>query len=396
MPEVSLHTVETLLGQGRTAPRADVLNTARSAQHKLAATLLSLWEQEPDGLSAPEQAELSAARERLERYRRLHEDLAKAAPDIFILKGLTVAALYPAGIVRSAGDLDVLCPSAEDFWACAKHLVDNGWDLEAFTVWQARSGDALPYHLLAELSLPDPAAPDAEPLVAGLVTAELITDVRHRPIQLARPAASPLAVSLVALVAERWERRFRSRDLLDLTLILDRLAANDAGSGAETGAETDAVRAAAADLTRAGLWPQWQQAVAEIRRLGWPAPQLPMPPFAVRRQQAARLLRALIRRLHPVRAIAAVALAGVEAEAGRLADLAADLTHRIGARRVLRAGLPLFAVPLQDPTRTEALRLDDVRGHLVARTPVGSFLLVAGAAREQWLAEAQALTGEGL
>lgn len=385
VPEVSLQTVHTLLGTERAGPakpRAEVLGTARGAQHKLAATLLSLWAREPEGLSDAEAAELAAGHERIDRYRRLRDDLGKIAPDAFILKGLTIGALYPAGVLRSAGDLDVVCPGAEDFWACSQHLLDGGWELEAFTVWQARRGDGLPHHFLAEFSLSDPGGPvDAEPLVVGLVTAELITDVRRRPIQLTRPARAPLAVSLVALVAERWEREFRSRDLLDLTLILDAL--DDAG-----------IRAARTDLGRAGLWPQWRQAVAAIRALGWQPPELPVPRFAVAREQAARAARALIRRLHPVRAIAALALSGVEQEAGRLADIAADLTHRLGGRRVLRAGLPLFAVPLEDPVRTGALRLDDVRGHLVARTPVGSFLLVAGAARAEWLEEATTATAD--
>lgn len=88
--------------------------------------------------------------------------------------------------------------------------------------------------------------------------------------------------------------------------------------------------------------------------------------------------------------------------------------RRPGARRLLASGVSLFGVPLgggdtagdagsnpsagarpDDPAGArppaaepvDGLRLDDVGRHLVARTPLGSFLLVSGAARQEWLDE---------
>lgn len=144
-----------------------------------------------------------------------------------------------------------------------------------------------------------------------------------------------------------------------------------------------------ADLARTGLWPEWREALRAMARLGWrPAVTLPHTRTAAVRARLLRAARATARWSSPVRAPALVAQSGIEGEAGRLADLASDLAHRgIGARRLLDAGLPLFGVPLEDEP-TDRLRLDDVGRHLVARTPLGSFLLVTGAARREWLDEA--------
>ncbi|QMU77881.1 nucleotidyltransferase family protein [Streptacidiphilus sp. PB12-B1b] len=373
MTEVSTGTVRELLGLAPQCPRETVLGTARAEGHKLAATLLSLWAAEGAELTAAQARELAACRERIDDYRQFWDGLHKLAPETYLLKGMTVAALYPPGILRSAGDLDVVCPHYRDFWACARHLAETGWELEALTFGPARAGDSLPHHLMAEFRRP---SATGEPYAVGLVTAEIVTDVRRPAWQLARPVRSPLAASAVALVAERWERPFRSRDLLDLMLLLGEL-------------DRQELAQVAADLARTGLLPQWREAMRRIARLGWSPPAtVPAPGAAVVRARLLRAAGALRRWSSPVRLLAAAAQAGVEEQAGRLADTASDLLHRwAGPRRALAAGVPLFAVPLDGAPGPE-WRLDDVGRQLVARTPIGSFLLVCGAARQEWLDEA--------
>jgi hypothetical protein len=407
---VTTDTVLALLGAGPRSPRDTVLRTARDGRHKLAGTLLSLWEAGGEELTDAQRAELRLARERVEHYRQVWEHLKEHAPDAFLLKGATVAALYPPGILRSAGDLDVICPRHADLWACARHLADTGWELEALTVGPALPGDTVSPHLGAEFRKPPP-DPSQDPLAVGLFTAEIVTDVHGPARRLARPPGSPLAASAVALVAERWERPFRSRDFLDLALLL--------GAMDEQG-----LRQLHADLGRTGLWPEWREAMRGIGRLGRRPPVvLPHTRAAAVRVRLLRPVRTAVRWGSPVRAAAFAAQYGIEGRGGRLAVLASDLVHRRpGARRLLASGVPLFGVPLDPPVEAasnapvgagpdapgdgspdagptepagpagllEHLRLDDVGCHLVARTPLGSFLLVSGAARQEWLDEAAA------
>ncbi|MFD5636991.1 hypothetical protein ACFWJM_23030 [Streptomyces sp. NPDC127077] len=373
--EVSAATVLALLGAGPRAERDAVLETARDSRHKLAATLLSLWAEDGEALTEAETAELCLHRERIDHYRGVWSRLRTAAPGVSLLKGRTIAALYPPGVLRAAGDLDVLCPGHTELWDCARHLASTGWDLGAFTVSPARSGDSVPLHLGAEFRSPAP-EPSPDPYAVGLFTAEIVTEVRAPAWQLTRPSHSPLAACAVALVAERWERPFRSRDLLDLALMLQHL--DDIG-----------IRQLRTDLTRTGLWPEWREALRAVARLGWrPAVTLPHTRRAAARARLRRAARTTARWSSPVRAPALIAQSGIEGEGGPLTYLASDLAHRaIGARRLLDVGLPLFGISLDDEP-TDRLRLDDVGRHLVARTPLGSFLLVSGAARQEWLDEA--------
>jgi Uncharacterised nucleotidyltransferase len=376
---VTADTVLALLRAGPRPARETALRTARDSRHKLAGTLLSLWAAGGEELTDDQSAELRLAQERIDHYRQVWEQLQEHAPGAFVLKGMTVAALYPPGILRSAGDLDIVCPRYADLWAGARHLAATGWELEAFTVAPARPGDTVSPHLGAEFRKPPP-DPSQDPYAVGLFTAEIMTDVHGPARQLARPPGSLLAASAVALVAERFERSFRSRDLLDLVLLLRAL-------------DEQGRRQLRAGLDKVGLWPEWREAMRGIGRLGWrPAVALPHSRAAAVRVRLLRPVRTALRWSNPLRAAAFAAQYGVEGRGGRLAALASDLVHRWpGARRLLASGVPLFGVPLDgspDTGPVEQLRLDDVGHHLVARTPLGSFLLVSGAARQEWLDEA--------
>lgn len=300
---VTTDTVLALIDAAPGSDRDSLLRTARDGRHKLAGTLLSLWAVGGEDLTDGQAAELRTARERVDRYRRVWEELQEHAPDAFPLKGATIAALYPPGVLRSAGDLDVICPRHADLWACARHLLACGWELVAFTVKPAHPGDTVSPHLGAEFRKP---APDTsqDPYAVGLFTAEIVTDVHGPARQLARPPGSAWTTSAVALVAERWERPFRSRDLLDLVLLLQAM-------------DEEAVRQFGADLDRVGLWPEWRQAMRGVARLGWrPTVALPYTRAAAVRVRLARSVRTAMRWSNPVRAAAFAAQSGIEGRGG--------------------------------------------------------------------------------
>jgi Uncharacterised nucleotidyltransferase len=362
-------------GGGDSPERGRILEIAASEQHKLGATLLSLWERDGVELDAPAQAKLAAYRERRDRYQGIWDQVSKIAEDAYLLKGATLAALYPPGVLRSAGDLDIVCPSVDGLWAIATYLVGEGWELAAFTVLCARPGDGIPQHVMVELIRPGP--PElGEELAVGLTTVEIITRTSQPPHQLARPLRSPLAASAVALVAERWERELRSRDLLDLALLSERMTEPDIAELRD-------------GLARTGLWPEWNALAAAVAQQGWQCVHLPEAEGAARRERVRRVGRAVVRGLRPVRLLALVAQEGVDRDTGRIGDLLADLAHRIGVLRVLALGLPLFGVPVTaaDGPAPSALELVRAGQQVLARTPVGTFLLTAGSCREEWLEE---------
>lgn len=95
--EVSAATVLALLDAGPGVSREAVVRTARDSRHKLAATLLSLWAEDGRALTGAEAAELRLHRERIDHYRRIWSQLQTAAPGVSLLKGMTIAGLYPPG-----------------------------------------------------------------------------------------------------------------------------------------------------------------------------------------------------------------------------------------------------------------------------------------------------------
>ncbi|WP_162907790.1 nucleotidyltransferase family protein [Allorhizocola rhizosphaerae] len=347
---------------------ATLLALARDPAHKLAATLLSAWAAEGRALPVRQREELDNHRSRIERYERAWSSIVDAAPQAYVVKGPSIAAHYPAHLVRAAGDLDVVCRRADDLWAVAVRLVEQGWEVAATTV-QLSERDGL--DILLQLQQPPDNALGV-PYVVDLTTADVATSLRTRAHQLSNRDTSPLATSAIALVAERWERRFNSRDVLDLYLL-------------ERAATPQDMAALRIGLAESGLGRAYRQLTRAVDRSGLVSEhraRLDAPSRVDIRRVADRTRRWM----HPVRALGYLAATTVEDERGPLVDRIGQLVHeRAGARRLLSLGLPLFGVPLSHDPAGVGLRLTDQGGQLVAHTPVGSFMLVGAACRAEWL-----------
>lgn len=379
-------------------PDADddaLLTAARAARHKLDVTLLSARESAGCPLPPGQRAELAAHRDRLARYRAAWEVISGVAPHAQVVKGWAIGDHYPAGLLRAAGDLDVVCPPGE-LWQAAVALRDRGWELGAFTLFPAKAGSGSAQtltdwcHVLVELNRPSDSGYIDEPYGVELRTADVATSIQMPAMRL-NGTPSPAAASILALVAERWERPFRSRDIYDLAVLTGRL--DDAGR-----------KALSDGLTATTLWPQLRELSRLLRRSGL-APGLDQPGGrrAAGRGRVAQLGRSMALWSHPLRAAGLLAISTVDADRGAFADRLAQIFQRkIGAWRLLRLGLPLFAVPLPGPpqadtpgqtealAQTGAITLVRRGGHLIAATPLGSFLLVAGSCPQDWLEQARA------
>jgi hypothetical protein len=321
-----------------------------------------------------------------------------------VVKGSSIEAHDPPGLLRAAGDMDVICPAAQ-LWHAAQELVKVGWQVSAFTIFPAlASASRFPalasasrartpgpgpvsnpggLEIVIELSQPSDTEIE-EPYAVELRTIEVATSILRPAMRLAEPLP-PVAGSVLALVAERWERPFRTRDMYDLAVLCDHLDP----------AERARLRTA---LTTTGLWPEMRELSSLLRRSGLrPAPDLPDSRKSAWRARATRLAGSAVRWSHPVRVLGYLSFTTTDTDRGALADRLARVVHeRIGAWRLLRLGLPLFAVPLpaapagDSPAAStpDAVRLVRLGTHLVALTPVGQFLMTAGSCQETWLAEA--------
>jgi hypothetical protein len=397
---------QLLISRGAPAEADDesLLRIAGAPDHKLAVTLLSARAVAGRPLRPHEQAGLAANRHRIDCYREVWSVVSGAAPDACVVKGSSIGAHYPPGLLRAAGDMDVICPAAQ-LWHAAQELIKLGWQVSAFTIFPARAsasrahapgrepgpgpaGNPGGLEIIIELSQPSDTEIE-EPYAVELRTVEVATSILRPAMRLAEPLP-PVAGSVLALVAERWERPFRTRDVYDLAVLCDHLDP----------AERARLRTA---LTTTGLWPEMRELSGLLRRSGLrQAPDLPDSRKSAWRARATRLAGSAVRWSHPVRVLGYLSMTTTDTDRGALADRLARVVHeRIGAWRLLRLGLPLFAVPLPaapaggspaggSPAAgpPDAVRLVRLGTHLVALTPVGQFLMTAGSCPETWLAEA--------
>ena len=378
---------QLLISRGAPAAGDDesFLRIARAPDHKLAVTLLSAEAAAGRPLRSAELTELAANRHRIDCYGKAWSVVSGAAPDAYIVKGSSIGAYYPPDLLRAAGDMDVICPAAQ-LWSAARDLINVGWQVSGFTIfpaWASASRAAGGLEILIELSQPSDTEIE-EPYAVELRTVEVATSIL-RPAQRLTEPLPAVAGNILALVAERWERPFRTRDVYDLAVLCDHLD------------PAERTRLCAA-LTATGLWPEMRELGSQLGRSGLrPAPDLPGSRRLAWRARAARLAGSAVRWSHPVRVLGYLSLTTTDTDRGALADRLASVVHeRIGAWRLLRLGLPLFAVPLPSTQASDspasstpdAVRLVRFGSHLVALTLVGQFLMTAGSCPETWLAEA--------
>lgn len=380
--EVTVDVLRRLLwarGVPTSATDDELLEASRDEKHKLRITLLTAFAAEGRKLTAEEEAELAHYRARIELYREAWKQVHAVAPNAYRVKGEGIAQYYPEGVLRPSSDLDVVLRDPAELWAAAQRMMELGWEIGAFTV--AVPPDGGDTDLLVEAQKGGDEDFFGIAFGVELRNSDIMTTSRQPASSVPDPHGSPLAANTVALLNERWERQFTSRDRLDAALMASRYSEADQA-------------ALVSALTATQMWPEWDEMSRELRRLGW-LPDMPL----LRSAQRARSVRA--RRIaygarmwgHPMRTMAYIARGSIAVDRGRLVDSFGTFVGRhIGAHRVHRLGAPVFGVPLPDPADGVPHELSLVRRgrHLVARSPVGEFLLVTSVCQQQWIEEAQA------
>lgn len=155
---------------------------------------------------------IAGERLRLQRYQVLRSTIEAVAPTAYDLKGLSLAALYPRGLLRSMSDLDIVAADIAQLWTIGATLGREGFAPHALTaVRQSGRLEIVVSFVQVDPDRNESVEVSTVPLAAGLVAFPRL----HSSF----PGRARLR-HLAAILDERFERPFHLRDAVDLILLL--------------------------------------------------------------------------------------------------------------------------------------------------------------------------------
>jgi hypothetical protein len=209
---ISMTTVEELLGVPPGYPPWRIADMARRAR------ALPTWLSTAEVRGIPL---TPAAQDLLDRERRrvkvLHEtaELMAASHRVTVLKGVRIAAHLPAGVLRQSGDVDLAAAGEEAMWACVRDLMMRFEAVpQGVSVMRPPTPDG-PIHYGVALKWPAEEPYADKPMGADVTTCAFAGNFDGVPIR-AEPLADDDLCSVFAVAEERFQRKYRLKDLLDL------------------------------------------------------------------------------------------------------------------------------------------------------------------------------------
>jgi len=310
--------------------------------------------------------ELDAARARADHYRSVGASLPSQVPGLTAVNGLEINDLYPGGLTRHLTDLDYVASAESDLWQAAGYLIRDGWDLETAT-FSYFGGSA---QIMVSLERPHE---DPYQLAYGV---ELTTyysagnfgDVSPL-VRLEPEWRVPAVKNILMLLYERYEQRYRARDLVDAVLL--HLALD--------GADLAVLHRA---VVRLCLGTEYGELSGLVSQAGLgPLADWPGRPWAAEAIRARRLARSTGSFLRPLagtgRVLQRRLMTGELGRAGAAGWEAVQ--RRLPVPAALSGGLLAFGLPLEGPPPRVDRAVLCRRGNLAwADTPVGRFLLTIG------------------
>ncbi len=345
---------------------AEIVGLVRRAEPGFAATLFSAWQAEGIALNAALREDVESAASRVGFYRSVAAELTKQVDSLTTIKGLEVAALYPAGLVRYMNDLDFITPSEDDLWRAVGWLTDEGWETDTATF------SFLEGSLRVMVSLRKQNE-DRFRLPYGIELATYYTlgDQGGIPPIIELPARwqVPAVKNSIMLLHERYEQPFRARDLVDAALLHESMGEP----------ERRALREAVAELN---LAVEYAELVRLVNQAGL-ADLAPLPGgrWVTARTRAVRLTRGAGFFAKPVTGTGRhLQRRLMMAKPGRAEKAAWELVQRrLHPATAIRGGLLGFGLPLGGPRSEVASAVLRRRGDLAwVDTPAGRFLLTVG------------------
>ncbi len=219
-PVLGLDVLDALLGVPPGYPPWRAAEMAR--RQRVLATWLSAAEARGMPLRPAAAEHLARVRRRMADLYAVADQLA-AAHRVTVLKGMRIAAHLPAGLLRESGDVDLVAADQASLWGCVLDLRDRyGAVPQGVSVLQPLAGGRL--HLGVSMKWPAEEPYLDKPMGADVTTCAFSGDFRGVPVR-AEPLADTDLCSLFAIAEERFQRKFRVKDLLDLVAlagVLDR------------------------------------------------------------------------------------------------------------------------------------------------------------------------------
>jgi hypothetical protein len=259
-------------------PSADtpftLLASIRRHQPRFVGTFLSA-RAATEELPAQLAGELAAVRSRQRWLAEIEAVVRRQVPGLAVMKGSAVAAEYPPGLVRDAGDIDLVAGDAATAWRAAEvAAAEVGVLGTTVSTFPLRCGQPPTGLLVTVEGLPE--HPLTEPPSLDITTHAVVGDGSGVPAWTVPPGVSfGLPEHMLAVAAERLEGPFTAKDVLDGAVLAGRL--DDRG---ELGSLVPLA-------VRARLVPE----VAELLELG-ARHGLPMPGAALVSRAAVRRARA--------------------------------------------------------------------------------------------------------
>lgn len=201
-------TVEELLGVPPGYPPWRVADMARRAR------ALPTWlsTAEARGIPLPQAAQDLLGRER-RRVATLHaiaEEMA-ARHRVTVLKGVRIAVHLPEGMLRQSGDADLVAADEEALWMCVQELMER-YDAVPQGISVMR-GTQTHYGVALKWAAEEPFLD--KPMGADVTTCAFAGNFAGVPIRAAPPDDDDLC-SVFAVAEERFQRKYRLKDRLDL------------------------------------------------------------------------------------------------------------------------------------------------------------------------------------
>lgn len=211
-PELTTDLFRELLDAEYASPSM-LVYAAKREHRRLPTLLLSVFESEGEPLGSGARDELRRARERARDYRELHEAISEVA-ECRALKGAYLAGLYPKGLRRPVGDLDLVFADEPSLWRGVRRALDLR---EVTQIGFALHGEegreiGIELHWSSEDDLLDGTAS------AEFHTAALPGDSATVPVRSALPE-NAWAAGLLGLAEERFQRPFGIRDAIDVYMM---------------------------------------------------------------------------------------------------------------------------------------------------------------------------------
>lgn len=221
---VSMTTAAGLLGVPPGYPAWRVADMARRA--RALPTWLSAAEADGIDLTPAAKDLLDRERRRVAALHRTAEDMA-AAHRVTVLKGLKIARHYPKGLLRQSGDVDLVAHDEEALWGCVQDLMERFAAVPQGVSVMRREGERTHYGVALKWPAEEPYAD--KPMGADVTTCAFAGNFAGVPIRV-EPPPDELLCGIFAVAEERFQRKYRLKDRLDLLVLAE--AAEDEHGGA--------------------------------------------------------------------------------------------------------------------------------------------------------------------